>query len=774
MKTRILFLAILCLFLIIPASEAQVSCATTGTCLGNAFVEICNQTLGCTGAGGTRVFCLTTRASCALTDGTSWEMDAGSSITVTYRTSTTGLTPPGAPTTVVLDVLFDNSGTVIRTLSTGSPPAAGTSYTFYGTTNGLVGGSPRAGTYRLRVDVSLGGVGAYDGNSDGSDPNENTWSRGAVRSSMSVSALTASTPTGGITFAYGVSGNEQVTLTATHTQPNGDANVETARWRTRTNPAGTVHETQATTDIDATTSTAYASTIDLTYPSGSGTYDADWDLIGNAALTGRTWTKYTSTSTGRISDTTVRISSAFIANPSITFSTDGSLMDNGANTDHTVYNRVETVTYDFWLLNARGQQITRSMTIGVLASDTTVEDSQSKTGAHYAGTYATVASDKATPDDTGDLHSFRATNTDQSQQSSDTFGVSSLYYVDSHSQLYEPLNKDNFPTEDVNEDVQFTISADIVHFYCHVVNVRKDTNIITTGSPVLQQILDPSQTVQDSISHNTDSSGWIETPHLDFPAEAPAGVWTAKCSLTFNGNTGTDSEALGFVSAFTANLRTRWIFDQTPMIGETIHLYLRVEKNNQPKEPDITPTITISYVLNGDTIPPVWTDVVTDQTMMNVEDWTETVNGALYIYNFTIPDLALPNRINPDSEFFNINSLTFISGAGIRHSEILTTLRGAENILTTGLELGTTSTMNVLAIGAFVFLGVMLWARSDDMLLQVLGSTLVWFGSLMALTFRSDWSPMLTLAIVLGLAASYMMIRAFWDTILTRRGGMRG
>lgn len=754
-------LATLVLVIFVPENvDAQIACADEGTCLGSAFLQICNQSTGCGGLGGTRDFCLTTRADCSIEDGSTWELDPGASIQVFYRTQTSGV-PPETPNNVVLDVMFDDTSSLVTRLHLGAEPANGASFDFFATDDGMAGGVDRAGTYRLKITVERTSIGTYEGNSDGTGAGTDAeqWAKGAIRSRMDVSSLTASSPPAGTHFAYGTAADESVTLTATHTQPNVDADVETARWRTRDAPAGTVRDTQSTTDIDATTSTAFASVIDLTYPEVLGTYDGDWDLIGDAVLTGRTWTNFTSGSIGRVSDTTVRLSDAFDADPSIIFSSDGVVRDNEVNTSFGVYNRGELVTYDFFLLNSRDEQLTRSMTTEVRSSDTTLVDSQSKTGANYAGTYTPDPTDPAVKNEVGDLHFFRVTSTEQTKDSDSSHGISSLYFVDSHPQTTSTLNKDDFNVvgeDDTAENHQYIIGADVLNTWCHVKGVRKDVEIDTGDDQVTISLFDPDGVFFSSILTQTGADGW-SIQQLVEAAVSPQGTWDTTCVVAFQGNSGEDGELIGFLSSFTENSYCRIIFTTDLTTNTPERVFCLVQKNEQNFTPDEVPVIDIMRVDEaGNT-----ERVVNTQEMFNAANHTQTVNGSLYYYNFTIT--------SDDGTSINTVVLTRIDGAVNRDQSANSVPGVGEDILTTGLELGTTSSLNVLVILVMVFLGIMLWSRSGDFLVELSGAFLVLIAALVTLSFIGHWEPMIfvtTLTFLLGL---WMLLKSFLEVIIDKK-----
>jgi len=217
--------------------------------------------------------------------------DAGGCIGLTFNTGAGGTAPPGQPQTVILDVRFDNSDTVIRTIHNAEPPNDGDTFEFCATSDGTLTGSPRAGTYRLRVQaIRDSGLGQYNINSDSQGH------RGAIRASAFASSLTSSSPPGGVKFAY--TGSEATALTCVPTQPNGDANVETVRTTVRRGD-GTTQAVGATVDLDGGAGFSQAYTVNnVNFQNAEATYGAGCEIVGNSVLLGSPWTRWALTGHG--------------------------------------------------------------------------------------------------------------------------------------------------------------------------------------------------------------------------------------------------------------------------------------------------------------------------------------------------------------------------------------------------------------------------------------------------------------------------------------------
>jgi hypothetical protein len=241
--------------------------------------------------GTTRRFSLrTVNSDGAPSDRSTWQVDPGGSVTLYFRTEGTG---PDAPTNVILRVYYETgTGTVVRTLHSGASPSTGTSYTFYGTDTGLVGGSPRAGVVRLFVQAqrtgSTGGTGDYTVNSDGLDTHgallsDGGGDMGALRVRCNCNDLTVSAYPSGSRFAIGPNTDESFTLTLTHTQKYADRNLETVQFRVLTS-SDVIIEAGPSQELGTGTSTTAAFVVDMTYPQSNSVYGAEVTSLGNSAL----------------------------------------------------------------------------------------------------------------------------------------------------------------------------------------------------------------------------------------------------------------------------------------------------------------------------------------------------------------------------------------------------------------------------------------------------------------------------------------------------------
>ena len=277
------------------------------------------------------------------------------------------------------------------------------------------------------------------------------------------------------------------------------------------------------------------------------------------------------------------------------------------NTTYSVYNRGETVSgLTLYLTNVRGEAYGgQSVTIAVRDNDNTVEETQNKTsgadGLVTLSDYVIASDDKAVNDTSGSPKHIRITPADGNTvfSSNTAHSVSSLYFVDAHPETDATLSQDTFPNEDDEETNSAVIAADIFRLYAHVVNVRKDTNIDTSGSAITFTIKKPDTTTETTATSDTGSDGWTDS--YEYPPIAPSGTWSVTADVSFDGNSGTDTEALTFISPLASQYITQAVgWNQTYSIGDTATftlLTMQKDESNvfQPTAADAAPTYDIRY-----------------------------------------------------------------------------------------------------------------------------------------------------------------------------------
>jgi hypothetical protein len=562
-------------------SQCQPGSPTSDTCMGISGV---GTTTGGTGSGRCFYFTIQSVAPPCTTGGIittgnqgAWELDPGACTTLYYHNVANGAVPPATPNKLTLSIFYDDTSTPIRTYqSLAAPPVTGTGFQLCATNDGTSTGSPRSGPALILIRAvkdngnGLPGNTNYDIIMTGTGAQDTSFDLGFIRFKTVISDIAKSAyPGGGSTFAYGASGDESATITGSFTNPVGDSNRETLFTSILDESTLLVGQIGATVDVD-TGSLAQAFVIDSTFPFASNPYNGCLTIVGNG-YNGLKYSRYATTGHGAtisiISDTFACNTVDINIDPRIKMDSDGTggfvtadetdrsyvgLTCSGTLID--IFNRGENACSAWSLVNARDQYLSRSMTFARLDSINTVCASYGSilpvANVYTAsGMFSTSATCLAAADTTGSTRHLLVTNTDQSYTSGTVYRLSSLYFLDAHVENDSTLTQDNFPTENANEDTTYYISnslTDTVYGWCHVVGVRKDINIDTSGTALTWTYKDPIAATRLTGTTDTALDGWTPT-HLDHLASTPLGTWTFTCSVTFNGNTGTNIQNFDIV-----------------------------------------------------------------------------------------------------------------------------------------------------------------------------------------------------------------------------------
>lgn len=684
-----------------------------------------------------------------------WELDAGGSIVLTYQEKTESVGPPPTADTVILNIFRDDSSTVVRTLHNGAPPADGSTFTFHATHDGTAGGTPAAGTFRIKVRAIRDGITTdYDCSSDGEEATSGDvdcveFLTGGLRSRMIASTLTVPSPPADTTYAYGPTGDEQATCEASVSRTVAAAAHEDHFLRAIDSANATI-ESSPQTEVPTMGSLSFASTIDDTYPKTSANYGCQIDLTGNSPLSGVAWTVFAATGHGtgivRVDDDTVRRGDMFTADPTVHFDSDTSLpTDNEVTSDFELYNRAENFSLSWDLRNARDERISKSLTFVTVDSDGSTNALGTDTGPRYGINGTWSATIDATNDETGDPKHVRLTATDKSDDSVDSFSISSLYFADTHTQKSLPLTKDDFPDENDGELFTFISGEDTIRTWCHVKGVRKDREIDTGPNEVTILITDNEGGEQENSQHETGADGWTAT-NTTTPATPPTGQWTATCSVASGGNTGDDPQFIDISTSFTGDKLPRIVFWE---VGETVRVWVLIESSDIPVTPDSLPRIKFGRI-----DPPFSFDEVIDTEwalMTNAMNHTESINGSLYYYDFSPP---APGN-------YSVVAKAFISGAGVRGQQafevpFMSAFETSSGI--TGTEFG--------IFLAVALAGVILWHRSTDLVVRAFSALLpLLVSAILLLSMDLSYRPAVGTAGLLGLAGVYLFVRLFYDLV---------
>lgn len=525
-------------------AQASTNCHATGNwCQG--YAQVSTKTGGVLGTDE-RCFALrltNTAPTCAAvpSNEAGWEVNAGSCQTLYYYDVANGATAPAVPNKVWVYSIYDTAaagapGGEIDYLNAGTEPANGASYTFCATSTGAAGGAARSGTWqiglRLAKDNGIGGVGNYDINSWSNQANcasvgaASTCDRGALRALVTVSSIARGAYPAGSTFAYGSGGNEQVTVTATYPQPYAENNVEALTTGLLDSATHLVGSNGGGVDVD-TGSLAQSVTIDTTNTPFSGSpYVPVLTVTGNAALTGLPWTGVATTGNGanivRFSATTAYDSTTFNVDPRIRLDSDG--VGTFATADETdksyvgtctgglveLYNKGETVCHEWYIFNARAEQLTRAMTHARLDGANTqcaTYGSLTPSAGKYTktDTLSTGSTCLAVADTTGSTRHLRVTNTGQSYDSGTTFRVSSLLRFDQDGSgtpdnlLVTCLGANGCPGATVRV---FNRGFERVDFEAYLINAR-GTQYQATGVTFRSADSTDNQANSQTISHSS-------------------------------------------------------------------------------------------------------------------------------------------------------------------------------------------------------------------------------------------------------------------------------
>lgn len=711
-----------------------------------------------------------TDASCSGDNALDRTFVPGSSITLRYEVRS-GSVPPPTADTITLQVRFDHqAGTVIRTFNNGTPPATGTFYTFWLTDDGTSTGTPSAGTVRAYIRITHDNAINtldYDCDTDGSSTlgaSIDCFSVfiGPFRARTNATSISAPAPPSGSVYAFGTAANEQATVTATRTRAFASDTGNDLRISTIRTTGATV-ENGADTDHSTGTTTAASFSIDHTYDQATTTYGVSLAIQTISGLTGEAYTVFEDAGLGTgivfVSSTLVRDLDVFDANSIVQWDEDGTgPATNDVTTNFEVYNRGEDVTFSGRLLNARDEQLTRSLTIQVRDVDTdTLVHSLTDTGPIYGDTFTVAAGDPAEADNDGAPYRVRTSTTDMTQFSNPAFGVSSKLFVDTHTQTNMTLDKDVFglpASENSTEAFTFISGEDSIHTWCHVVNVRRDTEIDTIANAVTTVWVDSAGATVNTVQHQTGSDGW--TSRSSEPATPPTGTWEVTCSATHSANSGSTTQEVDVISAFTGDKIIRYVFwrDFGP---STVRIWAQTEFTDMSFPPDEAPDIIIAQHLVASNL--MFQRIVTDK-MFNALDHTQTSNGSLYYYDFDLDTFGHGN--------YSIVFKAFISGTPIRQVALFETQTSGDTLT----QFETTTGFDALEIALFMamaFAGIMLWLRSNDLAVRGFGVFLCLATGAMYLSVVNDqglgnvWAGSVVMASSFVLVGAYMLIRMFID-----------
>ena len=620
--------------------------------------------------GGTRLYGFVNDTTNGISDSIS--APAGFEATMKFETGTAGLTPPALADTITIEMLHDDTSTIVRTVFSGTP-IDGEAFIVFLTHDGTATGTPAAGTFRFRIRATLDdGIGAngYDCDSDGLetvDANVDCmdFQAGWFRSDVIVDSFAANAYPAGNQFAAGPTATESVTCTVTRSRVIRTAAYQDERIRiVRSEDQAVVHDG----GFGDSTTLGTRSTTDSfgapDYGPGRNTYGCDFTVTGNSPLSDVAWTIIAiDTVLGpqiiRNSDLQAWDNSVFDGNPNVFWDSDGTGAANGqlASATPSLANRGESFVIAGFLLNAREEQLTRSMTIRIRdAATQSIEHSATDTGPVYGFTYATVAGDQARPNKVGAFKDATAAGPFITEIGTNvsSFALSSRYLIDSHTQLESVLNKDDFPKENMTESFTFISGEDTISFWAHVAGIRQDNTEIDTIATALDfEVINSEGGIVQSGTSDSGADGW--TTRVTQAATPPTGEWQVVWNVSFQGNTAEVSQTIDVITSFTGDKVCRHIIWKDFPVDGTYRFWCIVELADVEVEPDFAPILKVKRILDSGA-----SELVLDENMLNVVDDTATVNGAIYYADIDFGEFGGGD--------YNGATKVFVVGTPVRHA----------------------------------------------------------------------------------------------------------
>lgn len=507
---------------------------------------------------------------------------AGSPLTLDCRQATSGTVPPSLPTSITISVYADNSnlgggGTPIWTDSVGSCSGSVNVTTFNHafTSTGAVGGTPRAGIYRIFIRIQNTGVGtSYDCNSDetgsqtpptGGSCNSGalTHFQGVMRANPGISA--ANLTSGGGAFHDYIGGD---TLTTSLTSNATEVTTATRTASLAASGTGDYHQfsTSYNLAVGATTKSNTIQGLPGFWPNGA--ISLKWTETGGSTLAGYTGLSFWIFTSATVSGATVVNANTITFDPTDnlnrTITPTGTCVATVSGTATEIVNRGQTVHVAGckpWI-DARGGSVTNNQPArgwmersyrssadfatfsGLFGAQSDFETDNT------ASTSATVTTGKPY---TKMVETFVSTGRADSEllnwgNTTGLLDVSATYRFDS-------LNIAT--SSDGTNQSAFTIGTDVE--FLHPGPLRDGATNPLSGIAVTCVRKNPTGGTESTTSMgNTGVNG--RAPEQTFQTIAPAGTWTFDCSASSNGNTALYHIAFFHVSAFTANtdISTSW------------------------------------------------------------------------------------------------------------------------------------------------------------------------------------------------------------------------
>jgi voltage-gated sodium channel type IV alpha len=507
------------------------------------------------------------------------------SITLKCIETTTGVSPPLAPSTVTIYAQSDNANSgspatspIWSTAFTGSCTGASTA-TFFCTSNGLVGGTPRLGLVRFIVRAVKTGGGSYDVNSDtGSGGAGFTEGSGVMRCQADATAFTDSNPPFGAqgTYIGGQVFRSVLTAQVDYAPANmGDMFIGCS---------GTAH------DVGAASFSTGTVTLDVTLQGTTSSWPNNCVLTQNETFTRAsaitsftpagtvlyaTWNTSPCGSCGtviNVGGVTAALNRSTVNLNRTLFTGDG----NVGNNDPCVMNnlsRGDAVSFSCSWRNAIGHVNGGDDFRGYATSDGFRDEAAF---VHGDGTFsnagtggiATWSSTASTSAPVGSPYHQQVDEFATGHVGDDSFlfnwGNSSNSFNVTSNGTFDGINISK--TSGGTNVSSFTIGNDIE--YATAKGLRNASGSLIASVSVSCQRTRPDFTTEPSVvMGNTDGSG--NSPEKQFSVVAPAGTWQMTCSAAWSGNNATYTIAFFHVSPFTGNLQAPILWNVSPQTNGT-------------------------------------------------------------------------------------------------------------------------------------------------------------------------------------------------------------
>lgn len=514
------------------------------------------------------------------------ERAAGDSITVKCVETTTGVSPPAAPNTVTIYAQSDNANSgspatspIWSTAFTGSCTAASTA-TFYCTSNGLVGGSPRLGLVRFIVRAVKTGGGAYDVNSDtGSSGAGFTEGSGVLRCQAEATAFTDavagfSPPSPSY---HGGDSLRSVLSAAVDYSPASLGNLVLV-CAGSSNVAGATTFTTDTVTIDLTiqgTTTAWPDDCALSQNMTITRNSAIPTFLPTGTVLYATWNTSPCGSCGSVHNVggvTAALNRSISAPLDRTLVTDS--LFPGECTQRSPVSPGDTVafgcawknsrTFEANALAFRGYSTSAGFRdeASFLHGDGTMGGGGSGGWANWSSTASTSAVSSTSYHQ--EIDDFAAGHVGDDNFLFNWGNTTPLFFTLSGAGSFDGINISK--TSGGANASSFTIGNDIE--LATAKGLRNASGAFVASVNVSCQRTRADNTLEPAVAMGaTDASG--NSPEKQFAVTQPAGTWHMTCSASWSGNNASYTIAFFHVSQFTGNLQAPVLWNVTPQVNGT-------------------------------------------------------------------------------------------------------------------------------------------------------------------------------------------------------------